>query len=286
MAERNGTALLAAYCAAGAVVGGRWRVLPGLAAVLLVWALWTWFWIGAAAALRLDQGGATAGVVGILLLLGSFVGLWLGLWAALGLMHGQGLRTLFGPARRIAPRAFGYGLLLGIGTAAVSLLVAVAVLGLPVRAETPGWALWLLPLIALTCVQAGAEEALFRGYLAQQVWRSAPRWGWAVVPALLFGLAHWKPGDAAGAAYVAATGLFGLAAAVLVWREGGLSAALGLHIGTNAWALGLVGVEGVVTGTQRWVYPEAAIPTMFAIDILAAAALLGFVLCRACRVPA
>jgi hypothetical protein len=97
----------------------------------------------------------------------------------------------------------------------------------------------LLAVILLTTpLQAAAEEVGFRGYLSQAVasWFSRPAAGTvvaAVVSAVLFALAHgtqdtWLFGDRLA---------FGLVASWLVWRTGGLEAAIALHLANNVVSL-------------------------------------------------
>nr|WP_329957648.1 CPBP family intramembrane glutamic endopeptidase [Bordetella petrii] len=122
-----------------------------------------------------------------------------------------------------------------LGACAVAVL---ACLGLALALGLVGWApkwpaqgwLWLANNALLVAL---AEEALFRGYLQQQL---AARWqhrrggaAWAIViAALVFGLAH----AAGGIQWVALAGLAGLAYGV-AYRYGGLAAAVLAHLGLN-----------------------------------------------------
>lgn len=84
-------------------------------------------------------------------------------------------------------------------------------------------------ILALTPFQAAAEEYVFRGFLAQVIgsWvRYAPIA--IIVPTAIFASAHLY--DAAGLASVA---IFGFAAAIVVWRTGGLEAAISYHALNN-----------------------------------------------------
>lgn len=115
---------------------------------------------------------------------------------------------------------------------------AVACLGIALAAGLVGWApkwpaqgwLWLANNALLVTL---AEEALFRGYIQQQL---TARWGrrrggaaLAIAPAaLLFGLAHL----AGGLHWVALAGLAGVAYGV-AYRYGGLAAAVLAHLGLN-----------------------------------------------------
>lgn len=229
---------------------------------------------------------------GMITVLSTFVALALGTWAAARLVHGRCARSLFGPRLgavwRDAWRC---------GGATLALFVLLGLPALfwhaPVPNLAPGPWLALLPLaLLLVLVQITAEEIAFRGYLLQQLaarFRSPLVWG--VLPAALFGLAHWNPAEMGGnaGAVVLATGLFGLAAADLTARTGNLGAALGLHMANNVLALLVVSLDGTLTGLALFVTPfaasdvEAMRPLVW-LDI--AALLLAWALCRRLTRPA
>lgn len=104
----------------------------------------------------------------------------------------------------------------------------------------------LLAVILLTTpLQAAGEEVGFRGYLTQAVasWFARPVVG-AVVAGLvgagLFALAHGSQDVALFADRFA----FGLVAAWLTWRTGGLEAAIALHVVNNLVTLSVTAVTG------------------------------------------
>lgn len=115
--------------------------------------------------------------------------------------------------------------------AAVCLGVALAagLVGWAPKWPAQGW-LWLANNALLVTL---AEEALFRGYIQQQL---AARWGHRhggaalaiAVAAALFGLAHLG----AGPQWVVLAGLAGVAYGV-AYRYGGLAAAVLAHLGLN-----------------------------------------------------
>ena len=210
-------------------------------------------------------------------------GIWPSTWAAVRLLHHQRFRTLISPERRIRWNEFGGGLLLAISFWLITMVVALAVVGAPVRTNLSmgAWLITLAPLAILVFIQASAEELIFRGYMLQQLaarWRSPLIWG--ALPAVLFGLAHYSGGAQLGIGwhYVVVTVLFGLAAAALVWRTGSLSAAMGLHVGMNLFALSTVGLEGVIEGTQLFLYDRSAARILFTADGLGTLAILLLVL--------
>lgn len=133
-------------------------------------------------------------------------------------------------------------------TAASALLAAAAAiavcLGVALALGVVGWApkwpdsgwIWLINNALLVTL---AEEALFRGYVQQQLatrWRRHRWGGWAAVAvaAVLFGLAHY----AGGWQWVLLAGLAGVAYGV-AYRYGGLAAAVLAHLGLNAAHFGL-----------------------------------------------
>lgn len=134
-----------------------------------------------------------------------------------------------------------------------------------VAIETPGTAtlLGLLAVIALTTpLQAAAEEVGFRGYLSQALAApfARPVVGTVVAAAVsgvLFALAHgaqdvWLFGDRLA---------FGLVASWLVWRTGGLEAAVALHVANNLVSL----VWTASTGSLADALTASSIPWWYAV---------------------
>lgn len=119
--------------------------------------------------------------------------------------------------------------------ACLGIAMALGVVGWAPKWPDSGW-IWLINNALLVTL---AEEALFRGYVQQQLatrWRQHGWGAWAAlgVAAVLFGLAHFAGGwqwmllaAIAGAAYGVA------------YRYGGLAAAVLAHLGLNAAHFGL-----------------------------------------------
>ncbi|AUA58113.1 CAAX amino terminal protease self- immunity [Achromobacter spanius] len=119
--------------------------------------------------------------------------------------------------------------------ACLGIALAMGVVGWAPKWPDSGW-IWLINNALLVTL---AEEALFRGYVQQQLaarWRHHAWGAWAAlgVAAILFGLAHFAGGwqwmllaAIAGAAYGVA------------YRHGGLAAAVLAHLGLNAAHFGL-----------------------------------------------
>ena len=103
---------------------------------------------------------------------------------------------------------------------------------------------------------------------------------WAVIPALLFGAAHYNGQlpDYGGLRYVLVTFLMGLTFAVMVWRAGNIWSAVGLHVGNNLMGLHLIGTEGLLGGTQIWLFERTAATGVFDASLVMAAVMFLIVL--------
>jgi len=276
-----------------------WRLLLGLLIAGVIWVVWQialilgWLvfqamsagetWTGPEGDLSDLMTGATP--VATMILLASFGGLWVGVFAALHLMHRQSLRSLLSWAARFRAGEF----LTGSAIAAVYLVASTAAaflsggqlvksgLGIDV------WMVMLVPFVLLLFVQTGAEELLFRGYLTQQL---AARFRspiiWAGLPSIGFGLIHFSNGAGVsteyGLFYVAATLMIALIATVLVWRTGGISAAMGLHFTNNFGALFLVGADGDMSSTQLWLWDADSLQLTSPGELVLLALVLAYVL--------
>jgi membrane protease YdiL (CAAX protease family) len=200
--------------------------------------------------------GAPDSPAKVILLLSTFGGLFIGAMVAAAALHFRGPGTLFGPWAEWR-RGF-----------LVALAVLVPVYGLPTALSigfgevTPNldpsrWAL-LLPLaLPFLFVQIAAEELFFRGYLQQQLAvRFASRIVWMGLPSAVFCLLHWNPAAGANLPLVLlATFTFGLVAADLTERTGSLGAAMGLHLGNNAFGVFLLSSQGSITGLALFISP-------------------------------
>jgi uncharacterized protein len=219
-----------------------------------------------------------------LVLLLAAGGFWPGAYLAARLMHGQKFWSLFGVDNRIRWRGFGIGILLTIGMIMSEWLWTPFIrLDEPYSNETDlvRWSKFAIPIIALVFIQAGGEELFFRGYLMRQL---AARFRnplvWAFLPSTVFGLLHFFNGISLEHSlyYVASTVLFGLTAAVTVWRTGNLSVAIGMHVSTNVLSFLYAGTDNFFTATPLFlwsVYDQlAAMPYAIASQVL----LLAFVL--------
>lgn len=242
-----------------------WRLLLGCVLMTAVALLWIGATFGALAAIG---GGERAGELlseiltpdgpaGALLLLSTFGGMALGPALAVRLLHGRSAASLLGPRGRLV-RDF------GVAFGVVCLLYGLSLLfwtsGFDPRANLES-SLWLrlLPFsLLLLLVQTGAEEAIFRGYLQQQLAARLPYPAiYILVPSIAFGALHFDPETMGAANWVVVFSaiVFGVAAADLTRVTGSLGAAWGLHFANNAFAVLLLATDGTITGLALYVTP-------------------------------
>lgn len=195
--------------------------------------------------------------LGTLLLLVSFLGMGLGVALAARWLHRREVGTLFGPRVRVL-RDF----VTAFAVVFVLMLLSLALWSLANDAVpnlAPGtWAV-LLPLTLLgLLIQTGAEEAVFRGYLQQQLAaRFRSPLAWALVPSLLFGIVHFNPElpPAGTWTIIGAAAVFGLAAADLTARTGSIGAAWGFHFANNLMAVAILSTDGTINGLSLFRTP-------------------------------
>jgi uncharacterized protein len=129
--------------------------------------------------------------------------------------------------------------------------------------------------IVLTPIQAAAEEFGFRGVVTQAVgsWVK-PAWVSVAVSTIVFALLHtqyfgWATLDVA---------IFGVVAAVLVWRTGGLEASIALHAVNNtvSFVFLATGAEGSTQGFDPE-HQTTGDPLSVLVTLVTMAAYLGLV---------
>lgn len=252
-----------------------WRTVVGLILVLLIWAGWTVLVLIAGLfaeimsqrsngngleierLLRAIATGQTPADVAILLV--SFWGLWIGVWVAVRSMHMRKLRTIFGFQQRIIWRDVGLGVaIVGVYIIA-NLTLSNMTGGTPYRSSVSlvDWLIFVVPITALIFLQSAGEELLFRGYLIQNFaarFRSPLIWG--LIPAILFGLGHASsdPTLLMSVYHVVATIMFAFIATVVVWRTGGISVTMGMHVANNFAAFLVAGSNDSMNSTQLWLW--------------------------------
>lgn len=161
--------------------------------------------------------------------------------------HRRKFLSIITTAKRIRWRQVAYGFFLWAVLITVSgYLVGMMLLpfgAAPIDASADGgnvnlfsFGLFVLLGIALTPIQTSSEELLFRGYLLQLTYRIGRRvWVPVVATSLLFAYVHFfSVGDSivqwpVFLGYFA----FGLLAALVTLKDGGLELALGMHAANN-----------------------------------------------------
>jgi uncharacterized protein len=275
-----------------------WRTALGIVLVVAAWAAWTYAVGYLSIALNLTTLDAISGAmgegeaplgyfdlaIGMAVLLATFWGLWIGVWIATKAVHGRGFSTVLSHNGRLLGGQFMVGMVLAAGYLAISLGATWLSGAPPVRSsvELDQWLLASTPLLLLLLFQTGGEELFFRGYLTQQIAARLPNpIAWGLVPSVAFGLGHI--GNGMGHAqfemyYFAATMLMGLTMTAMVWRTGGLAAAMGFHLMNNIGAMLLVGIAGVTPPISLFVMDFSTMMGSAPTDLLVLGLLLAFVL--------
>jgi uncharacterized protein len=202
-------------------------------------------------------------------------------WVLMAIVHQVRPHWLWSVEGRLRWRYF----LVCLAIAAVA-INAVVLLSTLVEAP-PEWSaqagfLGFLVVILLTSpLQAIAEEVFFRGYLLQALGSMVARpWFGVVVSALVFALLHGAQNlplflDRLG---------FGLLAAVLVWRTGGLEAAIAAHIINNVFAYVYAGLTTSIAEI-RSISEIGWVDAAFDVGGFALFAGLAYLAARRLRVP-
>jgi membrane protease YdiL (CAAX protease family) len=119
------------------------------------------------------------------------------------------------------------------------LLLSTLVTGSPHFAVQKGFWGFLVVIILTSPLQAAAEEIFFRGYLLQALGSLvAQPWFGVVVSSVVFALLHGTQNLPLFIDRLA----FGLLAALLVWRTGGLEAGIAAHVVNNVFAYVIAGL--------------------------------------------
>jgi membrane protease YdiL (CAAX protease family) len=144
----------------------------------------------------------------------------------------------------VRPGLRGRYLLVCLGIALLSLngVLLLSQLAAPERlsfAVQPGFWGFLVVILLTSPLQAAAEEIFFRGYLMQALGSLvAQPWFGVVVSSVVFALLHGTQNLPLFVDRLA----FGLLAAVLVWRTGGLEAGIAAHVVNNVFAYLIAGL--------------------------------------------
>lgn len=134
---------------------------------------------------------------------------------------------------------------LGIAFVALNGVMLLSTLGGPAVSFTPqkGFGGFLVVIVLTSPIQAAAEEIFFRGYLMQALGSLvAQPWFGVVVSSVIFALFHGTQNLPLFVDRLA----FGLLAAMLVWRTGGLEAGIAAHVINNILAYVLAGLTSSI----------------------------------------
>lgn len=204
----------------------------------------------------------------------TLAAIWPGVWLAVRLFHKRRPNTLLGADGKLDWSAFGRAALVTLAVAVVVSLLNLLCEPSVERSSlaVPAWLALLPPMAVILLLQTSAEEILFRGYLLQSLaHRFRSPWIWAMVPTLIFALAHLAPGAQPwmGALIVFAIALFALAAVALVRATGNLGAAMGMHFANNLVALLFLANGTDATALSLFVMPPIEDPGWTVGDALA-----------------
>ncbi len=202
-------------------------------------------------------------------------------WVLMAIMHQVRPRWLWSVQAGLRWRY----LLICLGIAAVA-LNGVVLLSTLVEAPArwslqPGFWGFLVVIILTSPLQAAAEEVFFRGYLMQALGSLVAKpWFGVVVSALVFALLH---GTQNLPLFLDRLG-FGLLAAVLVWRTGGLEAGIAAHVINNVFAYVLAGLTTSIAEI-RAISEIGWVDAAFDVGGFALFAVLAYLVARRLRLP-
>lgn len=164
-------------------------------------------------------------------------------WAVLAVLHRVRPRWL----SSVQPRLRWRYLLVCVPVAVVALLGVQLgsdlVAGLPAVHPQHGFWGFLVVILISSPLQAAAEEVFFRGYLLQALGSlSARPWVGIIGSSVVFALLHGTQNLPLFVDRLA----FGLLAALLVWRTGGLEAGIAAHVVNNIFAFAIAGLTSSI----------------------------------------
>lgn len=163
------------------------------------------------------------------------------------LVHRVNPRWLISVESHLRGRYFAICLALGIIAPVLIQGLSTLVEGVPQFKLNDQFWLFLIVIILTSPLQAAAEEVFFRGYLLQALGSVMKTpWFGIIASSLIFALFHGVQNPALFVDRFA----FGLLAAILVWRTGGLEAGIGAHIANNVLAYLLAGLTGTISATR------------------------------------
>jgi membrane protease YdiL (CAAX protease family) len=238
-----------------------WRLVVGLilAAAIYVFLLFVLF--AALATFGLDTAEtlfAARTPSAVIVLLASFACMTAGAWLAAKTLQKRSFTSLLGPLP-LAVTDF-WSVLKVCSVLVFASLLLPAPMGIEIIPNVPfaTWAPLLILSLPMLFIQVSAEEIVFRGYFQSQL---AARFKspliWLLVPAIVFGVAHYDPASmGANAAIITLWAVFyGVMLGDITARAGNLGPAIALHLLNNFLAIMIVSAQGDLSGLALYVYP-------------------------------
>ncbi|HYP46815.1 MAG TPA: type II CAAX endopeptidase family protein [Propionibacteriaceae bacterium] len=197
-------------------------------------------------------------------------------WVLMGFIHRVKPRWLSSVQPRVRWRYLLLCLVIGVLALNGMVLLSNLVEPLPAFQLQQGFWGFLVVIVLTSPLQAAAEEVLFRGYLMQALGSLvAQPWFGVVVSSLVFALLHGTQNLPLFLDRLA----FGLLAAILVWRTGGIEAGVAAHIVNNIFAYVMAGLTTSVA-SLRAVQQITWVDAAFDVAGFALFALLAYALAR------
>jgi len=167
-------------------------------------------------------------------------------WLLITMVHQVAPRWLSSVRPRLRWRYLAVCLGVAVIATAVSLVSQLFIQPVHIQAQQGFWA-FLVVIILTSPLQAAGEEVFFRGYVLQALGSLYGRpWFGVVLSAVLFAAFHgWQ-----NLPLFVDRLAFGLLAAALVWRTGGLEAGIAAHVINNVFAYTFAGLTGTIAGLR------------------------------------
>jgi uncharacterized protein len=167
-------------------------------------------------------------------------------WLLITMVHQVSPRWLSSVRPRLRWRFLAMCLGVAVIATAVSLVSQLLLEPVQVHLQQGFWA-FLIVIVLTSPIQAAGEEVFFRGYLMQALGSLYGRpWFGVIVSSVVFAFFHGSQNVPLFVDRLA----FGLLAAALVWRTGGLEAGIAAHVINNVFAYTFAGLTGTIAGLR------------------------------------
>jgi membrane protease YdiL (CAAX protease family) len=196
-------------------------------------------------------------------------------WGLMAVIHQMKPRWLSSVQPRMRWRYFFGSLAIALVVLNGVMLLSTIVKPLSINPQSGFWA-FLVVIVLTSPLQAAAEEIFFRGYLLQALGSLVSQaWFGVVVSSVIFAVLHGTQNLPLFADRL----IFGLLAGLLVWRTGGLEAAIAAHVINNVFAYLYAGLTTSVA-TIRAVKGLGWVNAAFDVGGFAIFAVLAYLLSR------